>query len=359
MTRAHRAAASPSAHSLSPLAALPSACLAPDAANCSSTSACGDCTKAGSGCGFCASSGTCVAGTSLGPAAGECSAWQFSSCGPPAAPEFEGGAPSTVDSGGPAPPPPATCTGKFACADCAEANCVWCGSNDGSGTCVAYGSGGTCNGIATTVSACSSVGCLGAGSSCSVTGTSCCSLNCSYNDPSDPSAGGTMPLMKTRQIIGVAPAPRALPPCRYLQNAQFSSAPRVSPMQPAACLSQTWRCARSIGPRCASSRSKASPRPRRRGRRRGPSDFVAVLDAGHGSGVLIDLVGHRPHGKAYVVEHAEILAVKAPGDDRVYAARTIYMDPGTRRRLRGLERSTGAVSSPPGPSEDASRRRST
>jgi hypothetical protein len=62
------------------------------------------------------------------------------------------------------------------------------------------------------------------------------------------------------------------------------------------------------------------------GKTTGLKRMVAVVDAGHGSGVVVDGQGIVLTAK-HVVEHAEILAVKVPGDERVYAARTIYMDP--------------------------------
>jgi hypothetical protein len=53
--------------------------------------------------------------------------------------------------------------------------------------------------------------------------------------------------------------------------------------------------------------------------------IVASVDSGHGSGVVVD--GNVILTAKHVVQHAEILAVKAPGDDRVYPARVIYQDP--------------------------------
>jgi S1-C subfamily serine protease len=54
--------------------------------------------------------------------------------------------------------------------------------------------------------------------------------------------------------------------------------------------------------------------------------LVAVLNAGHGSGVVVDSSGLVLTAK-HVVADAELIAVKIPGDDKVYAARTVYMDP--------------------------------
>jgi V8-like Glu-specific endopeptidase len=53
---------------------------------------------------------------------------------------------------------------------------------------------------------------------------------------------------------------------------------------------------------------------------------VAAVEAGHGSGVVIDGSGIVLTAK-HVVADAEILAVRVPGDDKAYAARVIYQDP--------------------------------
>jgi|SRR5579859_2009185 len=53
---------------------------------------------------------------------------------------------------------------------------------------------------------------------------------------------------------------------------------------------------------------------------------VAAVEAGHGSGVVVDGSGIVLTAK-HVVAQAEILAVKVPGDDKTYAARVIYQDP--------------------------------
>jgi V8-like Glu-specific endopeptidase len=53
---------------------------------------------------------------------------------------------------------------------------------------------------------------------------------------------------------------------------------------------------------------------------------VAAVEAGHGSGVVVDGSGIVLTAK-HVVADAEILAVRVPGDDKAYAARVIYQDP--------------------------------
>jgi hypothetical protein len=62
------------------------------------------------------------------------------------------------------------------------------------------------------------------------------------------------------------------------------------------------------------------------GSRTNEKRVVAAVNAGHGSGVVIDGSGIVLTAK-HVVADAEILAVKAPGDDNAYAARVIYQDP--------------------------------
>jgi hypothetical protein len=162
------------------LTALASACVSPDAASCVPTDSCGDCIRAGSGCGYCGTTGSCVAGTSDGPATGSCDSWEFSAC---TAPAPTGTGSPGVDSG----PPPSTCGEQGGCTGCTESNCVWCANGQNGGVCVAYGSGGTCAGGALTESyQCSSLNCLPAGSTCNVTTGNCCSLDCEESDPQDP-----------------------------------------------------------------------------------------------------------------------------------------------------------------------------
>jgi S1-C subfamily serine protease len=62
------------------------------------------------------------------------------------------------------------------------------------------------------------------------------------------------------------------------------------------------------------------------GNRTNTKRVVAAVQAGHGSGVVVDGSGIVLTAK-HVVADAEILAVKVPGDDKTYAARVIYQDP--------------------------------
>ncbi len=164
---------------LAPSLASGAACVAPDAATCEPSESCGDCTRAGSGCGFCASTGTCVAGSSLGPASGSCDAWEFSSC------TLATITPPTEDAG-----TSVDCTSLSACGGCTAASCTWCGNGAGGGTCIPNNSGGSCTGMATAASQCSAVSCFQSGATCAQN-TDCCSASCTPADPTSSAAGGT------------------------------------------------------------------------------------------------------------------------------------------------------------------------
>lgn len=110
------------------LIALAGGCLVqPEAASCEEPSTCERCLER-SGCGWCATTASCVRGTSLGPAGDECTPvqWRFTNCQAP-------------------PGDPGGCSKNTFCSTCTDDDdCEWCAAEE---TCVPFGG---CGGLAAT-----------------------------------------------------------------------------------------------------------------------------------------------------------------------------------------------------------------
>ena len=110
---------------------------------CGTAISCNDCVSAGSSCGWCGDTGSCVEGSGSGPASGSCSAWSFNEC-------------------------PNDACKQFSCTDCLGATgCGWCANTGACGA--AGGSGpatGSCAVWTTDIGMCASAGDGGGSATC-------------------------------------------------------------------------------------------------------------------------------------------------------------------------------------------------